>query len=159
MDAYAEPIMSFALRMVRDRELAKDMRQDVFLKAFQGLDTFGGEGSLWSWLCGIAYFRCVDELRRGRARAGKDLEFLDELFGQPDTALDADRVAKRRALEHCLAQLRASLREQLLLRFYLGLSHPEIGELIGNRPATVQVRISRLLLRMRKCLHKKGFVR
>lgn len=161
MDAYGEPIMAFALWMVRDRELAKDIRQEVFLKAFQKFHKFKGErGTLWGWLRRITDNQCKDELRRhGGARAGKDLEFLEKLFGQPDTIMDVDRIVKRRALEHCLRKLSDSLREQLLMRFYLGMSYAEIGERVGDASTTVQVRICRLLQRMRTCLRKKGFVR
>src|SRR5690554_3169023 len=53
MTAYGAPLTGFIVRIVRDPELAKDVRQQVFLAAFQRFETFEGRGSLWSWLCGI----------------------------------------------------------------------------------------------------------
>ena len=160
MIAYGAPLLAFALRVVRDREIAKDVRQQVFLEAFQGIDRFEGRSTLWSWLCGIAYHRCLDELRRGRrADSMDDFDVLNGLAGLPDPSMDEDRIAKRRALERCLGRLPASMRAQLLMRCSLGLSYAEIAEMVGVSAGTVQVRISRLLPPLRRCLRGEGVAR
>ncbi len=159
MAAYGVPLTAFALRMLRDRELAKDVRQLVFLEAFQKLDTFEGRSSLWSWLCGIAHHRSVDELRRRRARPADSFDVWDELVESSEPCMDADRVAKQRALERCLGKLQPPLRSQLLMRCFLGLSYAEIGEVVGDAHGTVQVRISRILPRLRRCLRNEGMAR
>jgi len=160
MAAYGAPITTFAVRIVHDRELANDVRQQVFLEAFQGIERFEGRSSLWSWLCGITYHRCLDELRRlRRARADDDLELPEELFGHVDPMMDADRVAQRRALELCLGKLSPAMRTQLLMRCFLGLTYAEIGETVGATHSTVQVRISRILPALRKCLRGEGGTR
>jgi RNA polymerase sigma factor (sigma-70 family) len=91
--------------------------------------------------------------------AGEDRELLDGLVGEADATMDADRVAKRRALEQCLGKLSVSLRSQLLMRCFLGLSYAEIGEVVGARHSTVQVRMSRILPRLRQCLRGEGLAR
>jgi RNA polymerase sigma-70 factor, ECF subfamily len=159
MVAYGRPITAFAVRVVRNRDIAKDIHQQVFLDAFQGIDKFQGRSSLWSWLCGIAYHRCLDELRRNRRAAIDSFDALDQLADQPDPAVDADRVAKRRALEHCLGKLSPHVRSQLLMRCLFGLSFVEIGEAIHAPHGTVQVRISRILPRLRRCLLGEGVMR
>lgn len=95
MVAYGPAITAFAHRVVRNTESAKDVRQQVFLDAYQGMRTFEGRSSLWRWLCGIAYHRCLDELKRHRrARTDDDLDVWDELAAPPDPRLDAERVAR-----------------------------------------------------------------
>jgi len=158
--AYSAPLTTFALRTVRNRELAKDIRQQVFLEAFQGIDKFQGHGSLWSWLCGIAYHRSMDQLRRlRRANARNNLELRDALIEPPDATIDADRAATQHALEQCMGKLHHAMRTQLVMRYYLGLTYAEIGETIGAPHSTVQVRLSRILPRLRRCLCMEGFVR
>jgi RNA polymerase sigma-70 factor (ECF subfamily) len=160
MVAYGASLTAFVVRVLRDRELAKDVRQQVFLDAFQGLEKFEGRSSLWSWLCSIAYHRCFDELKRvQRARAADELDVRDGLAEPPDAAMDPDRVEKRRALDHCLGKLSAAMRAQLLMRYLLGLSYAEIGEVIGVPHSTVQVRISRILPKLRQCLRGEGVAR
>lgn len=157
---YGRPLDAFALRVVRDPELAKDVRQQVLLEAFLGIERFEGRSTLWSWLCGIAYHRCLDELRCGR-RASEMDEFVvsDERAGLPDLVMDDDRVDKRRALERCLGKVPDAMRAQLLMRCFLGLSYAEIAEVLGISPGTVQVRISRILPQLRRCLREEGVAR
>lgn len=162
MATYGVPLTAFALRILRDRELVKDVRQQVFLEAFQGIDKFERRSSLWSWLCGIAYHRCLDELRRSR-RAGPldDFGGSDEHVRPPDSTItmDVDRVATHRALEECLGKLSVPMRTQLLMRYFFGLSYVEIGEAVGVPHGTVQVRMSRILPRLRRCLRGEGVAR
>jgi RNA polymerase sigma-70 factor (ECF subfamily) len=160
MRAYGRPITAFALRILRETEAASDVRQQVFLEAFQGLDRFKGHSSLWTWLCGITYHRCLDELRRQR-RAGdvEDVDMLDRIVGQTDPAMDVEQVAERHALERCLAKLSGPMRSQLLMRCFLGLSYIEIADIVNAPHSTVQVRISRILPRLRRCLRGEGIVR
>jgi RNA polymerase sigma-70 factor (ECF subfamily) len=156
MIAYDTAIIAFSLRILRDRELARDVAQQVFLNAYRRFDTFEGRGSLWSWLCGIASRRCIDELRRRRTEGADRFDVWDELVGPSDPSMDPDRVARQRALERCLGKLSDSMRTQVLMRCFLGLSYEEIGELIGDASGTVQVRISRILPRLRRCLRNEG---
>jgi RNA polymerase sigma-70 factor (ECF subfamily) len=157
MTAYGAPLTAFILRIVRDRDLAKDVRQEVFLCAFRRFDTFQGRGSLWGWLCGIAFHRCLDELKHIKHRGVVDnFEVLDNLVGPSEIGMDPDRIAKQRALEHCLGKLSEPMRAQVLMRCFLGLSYEEIGKLVGDSLGTVQVRISRILPRLRRCLRNEG---
>lgn len=157
---YGSAITSFALRLVRNPEAAEDIRQQVFIEAFQGIDKFERRSSLWSWLCAIAYHRAMDELKKNkRLAAPSDFDVWDVLAKLPDTAMDDGRLEKRRALEHCLGKLEVTMRAQVLMRLYYDLSYAEIGEAIGEAHGTVQVRISRILPRLQKCLREKGFAR
>lgn len=157
MTAYGQPITGFAVRVVRDHELAKDIRQQVFLEAFQGINQFEGRGSLWSWLCGITYHRCLDELRRRRRpQTVDDFDVLEGLPGAPDPLMDGERAGQRRALEQCLGKLPDALRSQLMMRCFLDLTYVEIAELLDISQGTVQVRVSRILPRLRRCLRGEG---
>lgn len=159
MTAYGAPLTAFAARILRDPELAKDVRQQVFLAAYQRFETFEGRASLWSWLCSIAYHRCLDELRRLRRGAIDDSDVLDRLLETSESIMSQELLAKRRALEQCLGNLTVPMRTQLLMRCYLGLSYAEIGEVVGDPHGTVQVRISRILPRLRRCLEMAGVTR
>ena len=157
MRAYGGPITAFAQRMLHHSEAAKDVRQQVFLDALRGVGKFEGRSSLWSWLCGIAYHRCLDERRRMLRTDDVDgFDGSDRFFGQPDPMMDADRIAGQRALERCLGKLPEAMRAQVLMRYLLDLSYVEIGEIVGSSHGTVQVRIARILPRLRRCLRGEG---
>ncbi|HEU4726738.1 MAG TPA: sigma-70 family RNA polymerase sigma factor [Kofleriaceae bacterium] len=160
LDAYGSAVTAIAVRVLRNPELAKDVRQQVFLEAFQGFARFEGRGSLLGWLCGITYHRCLDELRRRKRIAPSDaFQVVDELDREPDPAMDANRAANRRALEHCLAKLPPRVQAQVLMRYLEGMSYVEIGQIVQEPSGTVQVRISRILPRLRRCLRGEGVER
>lgn len=156
---YGAPLRGFALRMVRDREAADDVCQQALLEAFRGLDRFEGRSTVWSWLCGIVCHRALDEVRRRRrhdAHVADSAGVLDGMLDTPDPAMDAARREQRQALERCLGKLPAKMRAQVLMRHWLGLSHVEIGALFDEPHGTVQVRLSRILPRLRVCLRDEG---
>jgi RNA polymerase sigma factor (sigma-70 family) len=160
LDAYGTAVTALAVRLLRNAEVAKDVRQQVFLEAFQGFARFEARGSLLSWLYSITFNRCMDELRRNTRLVPSDnFDVLDRLDREPDPVMDADRVAERRALEHCLARLQPRLRAQLLMRYMEGLSYVEIGEIVGEPPGTVQVRMSRVMPKVKRCLRGEGVAR
>jgi RNA polymerase sigma-70 factor, ECF subfamily len=160
MVAYGDAVTGFIVRLVRNPETARDISQHVFLEAFVGLEKFENRSSVWSWLCAIAYHRSMDELKRSkRSELPKDFDVWTWLAQQPDTLMDEGRVDKRRALEQCLGKLEPSMRAQVLMRLSYSMSYAEIGEAIGEAHGTVQVRISRVLPKLQKCLREKGFAR
>ena len=161
MDLYATPLLAVIRRSVHDVELAKDIRQVVFLQAVRGLGTFEGRSSVWSWLCGIADHRSIDARRQARSRGAYKQEPAEILEQLPDpTAPGFDRdPAVLRALEHCLQKLPDELRSEVLMRYTSGLSYQEIAELRQKQAATVQVRVARGLTKLKDCLRRKGVER
>lgn len=157
MTTYGPLIVGFAFRIVRDRALAEDIRQQVFIDAYRGLDTFERRGTLLGWLCRITRNRCIDALQRQRrTEPDPDMDVSTERFGSSLLAMSIDRAAQHRALQHCLGKLPAPMRALLLMRYLLGFSYEEIGAEVSAKPGTVQVRISRLLPRLRGCLRAAG---
>jgi RNA polymerase sigma factor (sigma-70 family) len=91
-----------------------------------------------------------------RTSPSDNSDVWDDLARQPESSMDGGQVQKRRALEFCLSKLEPSLRAQVLLRYQLGLSHAEIGEITGEAHGTVQVRLSRAMPKLKECLKRKG---
>lgn len=160
MKAYGSLILSFVLRIVRHRETAEDVCQQVFFEAFQGIVKFQYRSSFCTWLTSIAYHRSIDLVRRDRRIAATDgSDVLDALYWSSEQPMDPEAVGKRRALEQCLGKVHEGLRTVLLMRFHVGLSCVEIGEITGAPSKTVQMRIARVLHQLRRCLRGKGFGR
>lgn len=158
LKAYGKPMLAYIHRMVHDREAAKDVRQNVFIDAWRGLAEFEGRGTLWSWLCRIAYHRCVDHSRRGGRSVPEtplDKVVLDGGPAAPDPSMDPELALQRQALDQCLGQLQELHRDQVLMRYLLRLSFVEIGELVNEPPGRIQVRMSRILPRLRRCLQSR----
>src|SRR4051794_35262257 len=77
-DRYSSVVYRVALRMLKNRELAEDVVQEVFWRVWRRGASFTHErGRVTQWLFGIAHNLCIDELRRMRARPTSVYEDVD----------------------------------------------------------------------------------
>ncbi len=162
---FERPVFSLVYRMVRDRELAEDLSQEVFVRTFNNLDRYDRSYRFSSWLFKIAYNLTVDHLRR------RELPTIS-VHGAPD-AMTAERqeatllslaadeeapddrlVAKELAgeLEVAIAALREDYRTAILLRHVEGRPYEEISEIMGIPLGTVKTYIFRARRELRAAL-------
>jgi RNA polymerase sigma-70 factor (ECF subfamily) len=155
MDAYGTPLYRFCRRLVGEEALAEDAHQLTFVQAYEGLARFDRRSSLRSWLYSIARHRCLDALKITRRRRAR-IEAVPELPERPVAEASAEERlverVRRRMLESCLGKLAPKVRSALLLRFQEELSYPEMAQVSGERPATLQARVARALPALRHCL-------
>ena len=124
---------------------AEDIVQEVFLRVHQGLSTFRGEGSLRSWIYGIATKLSLHRLRtRRRWRWITPLGERDPVTRNaqhPDRPLELSE--RQAALETALQRLPEHQRAVVVLRAYEGLTYAEISAALGVRQPTVESRMAR----------------
>jgi len=162
---FERPVFSIVYRMVRDRELAEDLSQDVFVRTFNNLDRYDRSYRFSSWLFKIAYNLTVDHLRK------RELPVIS-MHGAPDALtperqeatslrLESDEeppddrlVAKELAgeLEEAIAGLREDYRTAILLRHVEGRPYEEISEIMGIPLGTVKTYIFRARRELRAVL-------
>jgi RNA polymerase sigma-70 factor (ECF subfamily) len=144
-------LVNLAWRFCRERAMAEDMAQEVFLKAFRSLRSFRGESAFSTWLTAIAV-----NTYRSRLHAE----------GQPLASLDAARTASsgtsplRGVMERQLAEsvrravlaLPRRYREAILLFYFEEKSVPDAARALGVAEGTLKARLhrGRELLRL-KC--------
>jgi RNA polymerase sigma-70 factor, ECF subfamily len=154
VDAYQLPVFNFVLRLVGDRELAEDLTQDVFARAYASLPRFSFRSKLSTWLFRIAKNRVIDEARAQSSRP--QVEELTELelhaFDPP-----AERHETMAALWRAVAGLQLEYKEALLLRDVVGLSYAEIAEATKTSLANVKWRIYRARSDVAAALERAGF--
>jgi RNA polymerase sigma-70 factor (ECF subfamily) len=99
-------LLGYALRSVRDRDLAQDLVQDTLVAALSAQTPFAGRSSLRTWLVGILKHKILDAFRE-RARAPVSLEAMQEEgieldidAGGPLAAPSAGGIDPAQALEH-----------------------------------------------------------
>jgi RNA polymerase sigma-70 factor (ECF subfamily) len=128
-------------------EQARDLTQEVFVRIYQQLGTYEGNGFM-AWLLRITRNLCIDQIRRRKARPpAEDLLAEDNEWAMPDTAPDPEqswlRDGKKRLVYDALRQLNGPSREMILLKEIQGLKFKEIAEMLGLPIGTVKSRSNR----------------
>ena len=166
VERFQRPVLSLIRRLVRDPELAEDLAQESFVRAFQNLSSFQPERSFSSWLFKIAHNRSIDHLRLKKYRhvpleAGEpDGDATWEVLEAPEHLSPERRATSRRlgqAMDQALAGLKPSYREALLLRFQAGLSYQEVADSLGISLANVKVLLHRARKQLMQELEAQGF--
>ena len=156
---FGEMVYNLALRLSGNREEAADLTQEIFLRIYRHLGSFGGRSTLKTWVFRIAINHCRDRLSRhipsmqsiddGAEEGG--IPIADPGRGPEELALAADEG--RRVMEG-LARIPQVFREAVVLRDLEGLSYEEIAEVLGVRVGTVRSRIARGREQLRLLLEK-----
>ena len=129
---YHPAIYNLCARIVGDREEAKDLTQEVFIKAFSSPPAAGGSVKLRPWLYRVATNACFNHLR-ARNRIGGDGTTIDAARAPVDEYERAQTVA---LVEQSLGELNERYRTALVLRDLHGLPAGEIAEVMAvSRPA------------------------
>jgi RNA polymerase sigma-70 factor (ECF subfamily) len=136
VDQLADGIYRFALKHLRDEDLAKDVVQESFARLWTKLDQVEGAKAK-SYLFTTAHHVMVDEVRKG-GRSTRMEDHHDNLRTTSQAQPDLKEV-----LDAALATLPAIQRSVVLLRDLEGYAYEEIAELTGLNLAQVKVYIYR----------------
>ncbi|MCB9714383.1 MAG: sigma-70 family RNA polymerase sigma factor [Myxococcales bacterium] len=147
-------VLGLCRAMVRDPATAEDLAQDAFGRAFTGLASYRGEASPRTWLLAIARNRCIDHLRRRKARPWGIDDEVDAEEAPDEQPLPSSWLTNRTLVERGLRVLDESQRALVVLRFQHELGYDELAEAFGLRPGTVRMRVSRALAVMREALEE-----
>lgn len=162
VEKYQSRVYSMVYGMIRNREDARDLTQEAFVKAFNNLKSFRLEASFYTWLYRIAMNVTIDHTRKRKRRevagfeediANRDADGgIDEIHHQdsPSKALERKQLYKK--IMDCLEKLPADQKQVILLRELEGLSYREISEVMGIPEGTVMSRLFYARKKMQKLL-------
>lgn len=156
MDYYQGPILNFVYRLVGSREEAEDISQDVFVRAYQKLDSFAFRTSrdrFATWLYQLARNAAIDVLRRRQRRPVTSLDEFPLLapVSLTNPALDAGNLEQELAIAMAIAELPEDQRTALVLSVYEGLAYADISVIMKASIKSVESRI----YRARQFLHQR----
>ena len=139
---HAPAVHSLARRMLGGDDAAREMVQDVFVRAWERLGTFRGESAFGTWLHRVGVNVILNQLRVAR----RDVErFSDD---EPDDSasvggLSGSGVDARIDLDAAIARLPAGARTVFVLHDIEGYAHDEIAHMLGLAPGTIRAQLWR----------------
>lgn len=150
---YEKPLFNAALRILRDREEARDATQNAFVKAWQNLAQFDRNRRFFSWIYRITLNESLNRATRRKQSEPLDDRLVDHAASPAE---QAERTQQSALLERAMAQLPDAQREVLVLRHWLDLSYDEIGEAIHLPAKTVKSRLFSARVRLAEVLATMG---
>jgi len=160
-DRYSRVVFSFALRIVADRQLAEELLQEVFFRAWQQGGAFrASRGTFVTWLLSITHNMAIDEVRRRRRRPQKaDTEEPETLLASvADTSAGSDVEDEvwlgtlRETIAGVMDQLPPAQRDAIEMAYYQGKTQREIAEELGEPLGTIKTRMRLGMLKLREAL-------
>lgn len=149
-DAHVDRVYRLAFRMAGDDDLAQDITQETFVKAFAQLGTFRGESRLSTWIHSVAVSVALNGIRKVRRIERRETPLDDApLMGELPRAADPDlRTRMRQAIE----ALPRGYRTVFLMHDVEGFTHEEIGAALGIESGTSKAQLSRARAKLRAAL-------
>ena len=157
---YQHKIVNLIMRYVRDPDLAQDIAQDAFIKAYRALPRFRGDSAFYTWMYRIAVNTAKNHLAAQRRRP-MDVELdlqdpeqydLHARLKETDTPEGVTLSNElKETVERAIAALPEDLRTAIVLRELEGMSYEEIAQTMECPVGTVRSRI----FRARDAIEKK----
>jgi RNA polymerase sigma factor (sigma-70 family) len=151
---YQNYVFTLVLRMIKSREDAEEVAQDVFIKAYRSLKDFRGDSKFSTWLYTIANTTSITFLRKKKL----DIQSLDneqvfEVADSVDSGFRANLVeqkSKKEMVYHAVSMLSSEDAEVITLFYQHEQNLQEIGKILGQEPNTVKVRLHRARTRLKE---------
>lgn len=165
MQEHGTRVLHLAYFYLKDRHLAEDVAQEVFIKAYRNWDSFRGDSSVYTWLYKITVNLCRDKARSSWWRrmlpteepwAKSEDPVLPQGEGPEEAALKSDQ---HHALMQQVMRLSEAYREVVILFYYQDLSTVQIAEVLGQNENTIKTRLYRARAMLKELLVKEGVER
>lgn len=145
MKEYGQSILWLAYSYVKDKKLAEEITQDVFIICYKKMETFREESSIKTWIYRITTNRCKDVMKSKSYKYKKMTQSLFDHFVSKDDTPEDFLIRKTDEKELSLAVLTLPLkyREIIFLFYFENLKVEDISRLLSVKPNTVKTRLHR----------------
>lgn len=153
---YQDYVFTLALRMLKSREDAEEVAQDVFVKAYRSLADFRGDSKFSTWLYTITNTTSISFLRKKKLETRTlENEKIFEMAETLDASFKANQVEQKsrvNMVNEAIALLSIDDAEVLTLFYKAEQSLEEIGRILKLESNTVKVRLHRARARLKQKL-------
>lgn len=145
-------VRAFLRRLCHDAGLADDIAQETFVQAHKALAGFRGEGSVRSWLMGIAWHRFLSDRRRVR-RSREQLDEHDVAAAVSPRGVERTERSVERDVQRAMSVLSDDERAAIAACFANELTHEEAAVVLGMPLGTLKSHVARAKEKLRAALH------
>ncbi len=157
IERYKLSIYRIVYRMVHNRDDTEDLVQEIFIKAYNGINGFKAGNRFFPWLSRIALNHTLNFIKKEKK---VDVQPLDWVPNYADNKNDPVQIMENKVLREKIAQAMEQLPEDhraiLVLRIEEELSYEEISQVLGIPRGTVMSRLARARQRLKEIFEQKG---
>jgi RNA polymerase sigma-70 factor (ECF subfamily) len=145
---YSDDLFRYTYWLCRDKNMAEELVQEAFLRAWKSIDSLREDKAAKSWLITIVR----REYARQFERAKLPMTDVEDLGVLPERSAEYDTSTEAFVLRRALADLPEDYREPLVLQVIGGYSSEEIAEIMGIKAGAVMTRLFRARQKLREVL-------
>jgi RNA polymerase sigma-70 factor (ECF subfamily) len=151
---HEKPVFNAALRMLHDREEARDIVQTVFLKVYEHLGEYDPSHKFYSWIYRIALNESIKSLQRRKPTSALDFEMPDGEPG-PEAALGHAQLSN--GLSAAVMSLRTEYRAVIVLRHFMDCSYDDMSTILELPEKTVKSRLFSARQLLKSAMESRGW--
>jgi len=155
---YQNYVFTLTLRLIKSREDAEEIAQDVFVKAYRSLADFRGESKFSTWLYTITNTTCITFLRKKKLEVHSlDNEKVFEMADNKDSGFRANMIEQKSRVSmvnKAIAMLSPDDAEVITLFYKAEQNLEEIARILGLEANTAKVRLHRARGRLKEKMEK-----
>lgn len=158
VERYEAKLMRYASFILKDYDVASDITQETFIKAYVNLRSFNTNKQFSPWIYRILHNGAMNYIKRSKKTSSLGvLNEVDDNFlvsFKQDKAMD--KALLNKSVRDCLGKIEIKYREILMLNFFDNLKYDEISDILHIPKSTVGVRIRRGKIILKKVCRQEG---
>ncbi|MFH1755894.1 MAG: sigma-70 family RNA polymerase sigma factor [Candidatus Latescibacterota bacterium] len=158
VERYEKPIYNIAYRVMNNGEDAMDITQNIFMKAYQKIDTFDTSRKFFSWLYRIAVNESINysKLKHLTQEIGKDKEFAGKSPNPEESCAESEIHGY---LQDAIEALDFKYKTAIVLKHFHGLSYKEMSDILEIPEKTVKSRLFTGRQLLKNILIERGYAK
>ena len=166
VERYLKPLYNFIFQLVRDKETANDITQDVFVKIWKSMSSYDSQKKFSTWIFAVAKNAAFDFLKKKKTipfsvfenESGENfLEFVEDKNIPYSNEL-LRRIDEKNDIADFLDSLSPQMKTVLILHHEYGFSLTEISEIMGHSRNTIKSKYRRAIIFLREQISSKKAV-
>ena len=154
-DQYCKAMFNTAYNFVKDDDIAQDVMQEAFIKAFKKIESFSGEATFGAWLKRIVVNQSLDYIKKQKIQT---VELNDNIVYMADEEpLEVDAEIKLSAIYKCIEELPQKCKNVVKLYLIEGYDHQEVAQILEISEVASRSQLSRGKSKLKELLIHRNY--
>ncbi|MBP3041413.1 sigma-70 family RNA polymerase sigma factor, partial [Bacillaceae bacterium Marseille-Q3522] len=143
MNRYGQTVVRLAFSYVKNKQLAEDISQEVFISCYKNLTFFRKESTYKTWIYKITINKCRDVMKSWSYKNLIFIEMITSMRKTKDSSIEESIIKQEEnyMISQSILHLPAKLREVMILYYYEELKIEEISKLLELKTNTIKTRL------------------